>query len=130
MGTPLLVRQDLVLDFVPAMDDKLKSAKDLSARWTSVLQAPLTGRYSFMFEGSGRVSIRIDGKVVFRKGSNREVRGRLELPLVKGQEYQVEVEACGMKAQQAFACRGGFLLTIRESPPKSWQKSRMWLFYS
>ena len=42
VGTPLLVRQDLVLDFVPAMDDKLKSAKDLSARWTSVLQAPLT----------------------------------------------------------------------------------------
>ncbi len=101
VGTPLLVRQDLVLDFVPAMDDKLKSAKDLSARWTSVLQAPLTGRYSFMFEGSGRVSIRIDGKVVFRKGSNQKVRGSFELPLVKGQEYQVEVEACGMKAQQA-----------------------------
>lgn len=101
VGTPLLVRQDLVLDFVPAMDDKLKSAKDLSARWASVLQAPLTGRYSFMFEGSGRVSIRIDGKVVFRKGSNQKVRGSFELPLVKGQEYQVEVEACGMKAQQA-----------------------------
>ena len=53
-----------------------------------------------MFEGSGRVSIRIDGKVVFRKGSNQKVRGSFELPLVKGQEYQVEVEACGMKAQQ------------------------------
>ena len=85
---------------VCVLDDKLKSAKDLSARWTSVLQAPLTGRYSFMFEGSGRVSIRIDGKVVFRKGSNQKVRGSFELPLVKGQEYQVEVEACGMKAQQ------------------------------
>lgn len=99
-GVPALTRQDLTLDFIPNKDEALQTYKILSACWKSNLQAPFTGRYAFSVIGSGEMEIYVDGKPVFKKRSNNQVRGNFELTLTKDKQYAIEVRCKEMKNER------------------------------
>lgn len=101
-GTPYLIRQDLNLDFTPAKDMQLQSQKELSARWTSTLEAPLTGEYTFSFCGSGDVEIYINNKNIFQKSNKTHIRETFQLHFIKGEKYNVKIVSNNINVQSPF----------------------------
>ncbi len=98
-GSPILIRQDLNINFTPANDKQLMQYQHLSACWTSTLQPPLTGRYTFTFSGSGEVKIYINKAVVFQRTNHYRMHEVFEIPLIKGEKYDIKIESKNINNQ-------------------------------
>ncbi|MDR3219010.1 MAG: glycoside hydrolase family 3 C-terminal domain-containing protein [Dysgonamonadaceae bacterium] len=91
-GKPFLVRQDLSLNFTPIKDEQLQSYRQLSARWTSTMEPPTTGRYTFSFSGFGQLKFYIGDSLVFNKTNSGDIKANFELRLIKGEKYNFRIE--------------------------------------
>jgi beta-glucosidase len=80
---------------------------DFSARWTSVITAPDSGKFEFTIAGGGGVRVSLDGKVIIEDWVQRAMGGRggnaaanaaataartTEVALEKGKNYELKVE--------------------------------------
>ena len=101
-GKPKLVRQDLNLDFTPDKDKSISAWESLSARWTSTLQAPLTGKYVFSFSGSGEVKVYVDDALVVQRTNHHRMNEVFELSLVKGSNYDIRIESNNINLRSPF----------------------------
>ena len=101
-GEAMLVRQDLNLNFTPNKDEQLKGSSQLSARWSSTLEAPITGKYLFTFDGSGKVKMRINNKEVLKKSSSWKIHESFEIELREGEKYPIEIEAIDINVDCPF----------------------------
>lgn len=98
LGSPVVVRQDLTLDLTPVRDEQLRSYKDLSARWTSVLYPPATGAYTFYLKGSGETSIYVNDSLYVNHRIGKDKKAVFNLLLAIGEEYNIRIECKEMYA--------------------------------
>lgn len=98
-ATPVLTRQDLVLDVKLNDDNELKKVNAKSACWTSALTAPATGRYQLILEGSGRGKVWVDGKLMLNKYNDHKYKASFEVSLKQGQKCDLKITCEQMNPQ-------------------------------
>ena len=98
-GDVILSRQDLMLDFTPITDTQLRPYKQLSARWTSQLKVPQSGRYILSLMASGNTRMYINGKKVAQKSNSQKVQASFEILLEQSKEYNIKIECEGVNVK-------------------------------
>ena len=68
-------------------------AADYTARWTGAIRAPATGRFIFMVQNHGFVTVKLDGRTLISSWANPNDALFAEAPLEAGRPYAVEVMA-------------------------------------
>ena len=90
-GTPV-VRKEKWINYDPANvpPDPMIPVSPMSARWTGILRAPLTGEYTITISADDACRLIFDGKELFR--FDRSTGTKAALNLEAGKEYEVVVE--------------------------------------
>jgi beta-glucosidase len=69
------------------------NAADYTAKWTGAIRAPASGKFIFMVQNHGFVTVKLDGKDLLSSWSNPNDALFAETPLEAGRTYAIEVMA-------------------------------------
>ncbi|MDR2627757.1 MAG: glycoside hydrolase family 3 C-terminal domain-containing protein [Dysgonamonadaceae bacterium] len=96
-GEALVSKQEAMLDFIPAHDPALDKIPQPAARWTSSLQAPLTGEYTLIYEGDAAlVTISLDGQHLIKHAVSAGNPAKVQVNLTAGKKYDIRIESVGI----------------------------------
>jgi beta-glucosidase len=92
MNKAVVIKHDLIIDFMPSQDYELSKIDRLSARWTSSLIPPSTGDYTMLYEGEGQVKLYLDGKQIIDKKAEPKHPAKATIQLIAGKKYELKIE--------------------------------------